>query len=86
MFEIEQGPNQPSAKEVKSLLFTFPVSFFAFQIERTLEAGGAETVGTYLVDCIPYTPREKVNQKIFKSSKGFLILIVNVSECMESKK
>ncbi|PAV92005.1 hypothetical protein WR25_22123 [Diploscapter pachys] len=48
VFEIEQGSNQPSAKE----------------IERTLEAGGAETVGTYLVDCIPYTPREKMTSNV----------------------
>ncbi|VDO26136.1 unnamed protein product [Haemonchus placei] len=32
----------------------------AKEVERLLEGGGAEQIGTYTVDCLPYTPNDKV--------------------------
>ncbi|PIO63512.1 hypothetical protein TELCIR_14890 [Teladorsagia circumcincta] len=32
----------------------------AKEVERLLEGGGAEQIGTFTVDCLPYTPNDKL--------------------------
>ncbi|KAK6035163.1 hypothetical protein COOONC_27333 [Cooperia oncophora] len=36
----------------------------AKEVERLLEGGGAEQIGTYTVDCLPYTPNDKLQSCI----------------------
>ncbi|RCN27762.1 hypothetical protein ANCCAN_26503 [Ancylostoma caninum] len=50
--------------EVKSMgvSWVFEHEKTAKEVERLLEGGGAEQIGTFTVDCLPYIPNDKVSQ------------------------